>query len=316
MQPRIFGDLRHYSRLAIGFSKMLRAPMPSDPYEFLRSQLRNREQTFLDMAEKVIFTDPAHPYHAMFRIAGCGFGDLANEVNRHGLEDTLLRLRAEGVYLAHDEWKGRMPIVRAGQEIAGGTESFRNPLVSGWVDVSSSGSSGRAVTTSRSTALQVHYTLYHLLRAREFGVFHRRLVLVKEMLPDPSGFEAVFRANRIGITVDRWFSMGSGEKDWAYRGMSRLLILSANLQGAPRVYPEFLPLNDFLPAARHLARRRREGRPVAVQGNASPLVRVAAAASSTAVTSLERSSYAEARNSRPASAKCFATPAAKPFRPM
>src|SRR5258706_7627105 len=113
----MLNDLGYSPRMPKGVMQLQRAQLPADPEAFVREKLLNRERSFLDVAQRVIFRTAEHPFHRMFRLAGCEFGDLAAGVRRDGLERTLLRLRQEGVYLSHDEWKGKVPIVRSGEEI-------------------------------------------------------------------------------------------------------------------------------------------------------------------------------------------------------
>ena len=272
-------ELRYYSRMAVGIWQMMRSPLPSDPRGFLRRQFENREANFLDTVRRVIFADPSHPYAVMFRLAGCEFGDLEDSVLRYGLEPALSRLRSEGVYLAHDEWKEKIPVVRAGREIVSHTKSFSNPLVTGWIEGASSGSRGRPVVTSRSTASQIHRQLYQIIRAREFQLQERAWIHVKPILPSAAGLNSCLRGRKVGAPADRWFSVGSTFADYGhYRLATRGFVALGNMLGAHSPYPTYLPPNDFSPVAAHIARRRGEGQSSVVAGIASPLVRVASAA--------------------------------------
>ena len=60
---------------------------------------------------------------------------------------------------------------------------FRNPLVSGWIESSSSGSSGSPITTAKSTALYGYRSVYAVLRAKEFGVPERAEICLQPILP-------------------------------------------------------------------------------------------------------------------------------------
>lgn len=271
-------ELRYYARMAAGIQAMLREPVPADPERFIQHQLLNRERTFLETLDRAIFNRPQHPYSAMFRMAGCEPGDLAHEIRQRGLEATLLRLRHEGVYLAHDEWKGRTPIVRNGREIPHERGDFKNPLVTGWMDSSSSGSSGSPVTTSRSTAAQAHAWVYSMLTASEFGLRERARINVQPILPFQGGLNHALRGQRLKDPVDRWFAEGSRRSDGHYQAATRALLWFGNALGAGAPYPTYLPPGDFSPVVEHIVRRRAEGRACGVYGFASPLVRVAAAA--------------------------------------
>jgi len=264
--------------MAVGIARMLRDPVPSDADSFVRERLRNRERSFVETLSRAVFSRPDHPYSVMFRIAGCEPGDLVKQIGRDGLEATLLQLRRAGVFLTHDEWKGATPIVRSGREIPHALTDFRNPLINGWVDSSSSGSSGSPVTTARATALYTHLSAYARLRAREFGVPPRVEIHVQPILPFAGGLITALRGHRIGLPVDRWFTEGSRLADTHYRSATRALIWIGNRLGARAPYPVYLPERDFSPVAAHIARYRTAGRPCVVYGIASALVRVAAAA--------------------------------------
>src|SRR5688500_14768406 len=180
--------------MAVGIVRLLREPVPS-PEAFIRDGLRNREQRFLDTLARAVFSRPDHPYTAMFRIAGCEPGDLANQIRRDGLRPTLLQLRRAGVHLTHDEWKGATPIVRGGREIPHVPADFRNPLVTGWVASSSSGSSGSPVTTTRSIATYMHLGVYAMVRSREHGAPERAEIHVLPILPFAGGPVPALRAH-------------------------------------------------------------------------------------------------------------------------
>ena len=242
-------ELGYYSRMARGVVQVLRAPLPSDPEEFIRGRLFQRESVFLEMVRRTIFCDDGHPYYRMFQLAGCDFGDLANQCGREGMEATLLRLRQEGVYLSHDEWKGKVPIVRSGREIPASTASFRNPLVDGWLGSLSSGSTGRPVRTARSTAALVHTSVYQMLRGQEFSPDGSACWIdVKPILPAPVGLNSVLRGKRTGTPTQKWFSAGGAFLDHGhYRTLTRAMVLIGNAFGAGAPYPSYLPFNDFSP---------------------------------------------------------------------
>lgn len=103
----MIGEIMFYSRMALGIRDLIRQPVAADPTAALRLQLAHREEHFLDLARRIVFSNPQHPYHELFRIAGCSAEDLTAEVQRHGLESALQKLAAAGVYLTHDESKAR-----------------------------------------------------------------------------------------------------------------------------------------------------------------------------------------------------------------
>ena len=262
-----------------GVREVLRTPPAGDPAATVREQLQRREATFLETARRVVFAEPAHPYHEMFRLAGCGFQDLAQVVLREGLEPALEKLRAQGVYLSHDEFKGTRPIVRSGRLIEGGPARFRNPLAPGNLESRSSGSRSGGVITRRSATHRRHTEAYHGLFDREFGLAGSCQITVKPILPASDGFNGSLRGLRSGATLDRWFSHAGAEPDSRhYRWATHALVMLARFHGYRMPFPTYLPPNDFSAAAERIAWVRSQGRPCVVRAHVSPAVRTASAA--------------------------------------
>src|SRR5687768_6307766 len=153
----MFKEATIYARMPGAILAYLRAPRGADALETIRLQFEQREARFLDTLRRTVFSHSANPYQRMFQLAGCGFEDVAQTVKRHGLEASLEKFRQNGIYLAHDEFKGRQPIVRSGERIPSGGASFVNPLTGGGLIGSSSGSHGRPVRTAQSIDFMRYY---------------------------------------------------------------------------------------------------------------------------------------------------------------
>lgn len=271
-------EANYYARTAWGLYRLLRAPVP-DFEGRIRRQLENREKIFLDTLRRVVFANPGHPYHRMFRLAGCRYEDLEERVNRDGLESALEAIRREGVYLAHDEFKGKTAIVRSGQHIPADENSFLNPLVSGLVESRSSGSRSQGTLTRQSTEYRLYKEGYELLAINEFGLGERARILVKPILPSMTGLSTCLKGARFGNPIKRWFAAGGTWGDSGhYRTTTRSMVLLCRVLGARVPSPDYLPANDFSPVADWIARRRAEGVACTLDAFVSPAVRVAAAA--------------------------------------
>jgi hypothetical protein len=272
-------EIQYYSRMALGMRELIRHPALADPMGALRHQMENRERHFLDLARKIVFASPRHPYYEMFRLAGCTERDLANEVARHGLEAALAKLLDAGVYLTHDEFKGRKPVVRGGKEIPSTPAAFLNPLVRGYIETRSGGSRGPGVSARQSTDLSVYRTVYSQLEMREFALAGRALALVRPVLPSALGIQNSLSANLAGQRTHKWFAPQNRLREsWHYRAMTDALVWFGRALGVPLPLPESLPHNDFSPVARWLADEKRRGRLGLVYSYISAAVRVAAAA--------------------------------------
>jgi hypothetical protein len=269
-------EIGYYSRMAKGVWRYARAPRVADARSAVRENLERRETHFLDLARRVVFSNPANPYHAMFRIAGCGCEDLAEQVRGHGLEGALESIARAGVYLTHDEFKGKRPIVRSGEHIPMNAESFANPLVAPMFETASSGSGGAPTRTSSGMESRLYREAQDLLIRREFALVGRPEVILAPLLPSHWGLMHCLRAGRERRGVERWFAYGGRLRDaWHYRVATRALVSLGRLAGAPMPAPEYLPPNDFTPVAEYLARRRAAGEPCVMRGMVSATVRVA-----------------------------------------
>ena len=69
-------EVLRYAGMPFAVLAYLRAPRLVDPLAEVRAQWEQRETHFLDTLRRTVFSDPAHPYHRMFQLAGCEFGDL------------------------------------------------------------------------------------------------------------------------------------------------------------------------------------------------------------------------------------------------
>src|SRR5262245_51567575 len=107
------GHLRMYARFAFGLPRFLAERTTLEQARaVLAERLVHRGDNFLKVAERGIYGHAKSPYLPLLRRAGCELGDLRRMVREDGLEPALSALRAEGVYVSFEEWKGRAPIVR------------------------------------------------------------------------------------------------------------------------------------------------------------------------------------------------------------
>ncbi len=272
-------EATYYAGMARGLHAYLLTPPCSDARGVIRSHLENREALFLDKIRRVVFADPHHPYFQMFQLAGCAYQDLADAVGRDGLESTLAALHRQGVYLTHDELKGKTEIVRSGRHIPSDQQSFLNPLVDGLMESSSSGSRSAGTRTRWSTAFQVYPEAYAALRREEFRADRHAFVILRPLLPSSIGLWTALRAARAGSPAERWFAVNGGWRDSGhYRAVTLAMVAMANLMGTRVPFPRSLPPNDFTPVARWIARRRSQNVACFVGSFVSPAVRVATAA--------------------------------------
>lgn len=93
----------------------------------LRHRIAHRSDLFLQMTQETIWDYPGSPYRRLLTAAGWTPHTLADHVRQRGVEAALEALRDTGVFLTHDEFKGRKPISRDGVTIECSPKDFDNP---------------------------------------------------------------------------------------------------------------------------------------------------------------------------------------------
>ncbi len=272
-------EASYYSRMTVGWYQLARMKLEPDPPALVRRYLENRDVHFLELMRRAVFARTSSPYHTLFQWAGCSYQDLEAAVRADGLEATLESLRKAGVYLTHDEFKGKRPVERSGKTMSVDPSDFANPLVRGMLETSSSGSRSRGTVTRRSLEYQFYREAQECVFVNEFDISKRALVRLSSILPATGGLRRGLLYPRRGYPVDKWFALaGSFRHSWHYRVVTGFLILEARLLGIKVEFPTYLPHNDFSQVARHLARRKSEGADCMFSASVSSAVRVAAAA--------------------------------------
>lgn len=127
--PRIgWADLRTSARLLRALPAFLRHPVSTEEARtVVARRIERREPDFLDVAERLVYGNPASPYRPLLARAGCEYGDLARLVAADGVEGALRALLGAGVYLTVEEFKGHRPVVRGGTVVPVDTRGLCNP---------------------------------------------------------------------------------------------------------------------------------------------------------------------------------------------
>lgn len=272
-------EASYYARVAAGLARYQRSPRQDGrvAMDAVREQLLHREERFLRLARYVLDQE-GHPYRRLFDLAGCTYADLEAGVQKDGLRTTLTRLLDAGVYLTHDEFRGRTELVRGGRHIPSRASDWDNPWGRGINPHPTSGSSGRRFITDVSNQCQLYWEGREALEISAMKVRARARVLVGATLPSAWPVRRLVIWGRLGAPVDRWFAAGGDTLASPYRALTVLLVEQIQLLGGAARYPEFLPPNDFTPVAECLAAYRAQGRPAYVRTTMSMATRIADAA--------------------------------------
>jgi hypothetical protein len=207
--------LRMFGRFPFALRRFLRSTLTlEDARRIIRERMEHREQSFLRVVERSVYGSPASPYLRLLRIAGCELGDLRALVKQKGLEGTLRQLRAAGVYVTFEEFKGRKPIVRNGTAIPVKPRDFDNPFARRDFVAQSSGSTGLAQEINQNLDSLGAEAPYHLISLAAYGLLNVPLIIWTGFLPG-SGLRRVLLEAYCRQPLWRWYSP-SGWRDSKY----------------------------------------------------------------------------------------------------
>lgn len=242
------GDLVAYGRFAAGLGPFLRRPLTLEQARaVVRERLADRGGMLLRVVEKGVYGNPASPYRALLRSAGCELGDFRRLVAECGVEGTLRQLRGAGVWVSFEEFKGRRSLVRDGRELTTGPRAFDNPLGSRYYHGTTGGSTGPGTRVAFDLDHLYASTPCTMLALEANGVLGSPIGVWRTILPGLAGVSTVLRSVLRGRVAERWFSpLEAGElrasvKD---RLATELILLVGRAAGVRLPRPEPVALGD------------------------------------------------------------------------
>ncbi len=261
----------------------LRQPFePRVELEGVRRQLATRQESFLDLLDRGVFTQPHSPYLSLMREAGIESGDVEELVRAEGVEGALGRLFDAGVRVSLDELKGRRPIRRPGFERETRASDFDNPLRRSHFEGRTGGSRGAGTRLIVDLGL-VRYEAAHLyLSLQALGALDWPAARWRPVPPGVTGIkEALYRA-RIDRLPEVWFSQNRyhlRREDARAATFAACAIGGSRLWGRPLPMPKHVPLDRAAEIAKWLSRKTSSGTPALLDTNVSSAIRVCRAAS-------------------------------------
>ena len=275
-------SIKMAARYAWGLNGFLRNTLtPEACRRMIGEQLRSREESFLGIVERGIYSNPKSPYLRLLRHAGVEYGDFAALVRESGVEGSLERLYDTGVHVRLDEFKMRVPVTRPGLEFAPGPHDFDNPLLSAQYSSRTSGSRGRVTRVIMDLDLLAHDAACHYFMLEAFGVGERPFGIWREVPPVTTGMNVLLRLTKLGKRVEKWFSTSrvkTSPDSLQFAFFTWYTILASRILGMPLPAPEYTPLENAAEAARWLALKRSQGSPAFMDTQASAAVKVCIAA--------------------------------------
>jgi len=272
-------DLIGVAALVARLPGYLRHPLGVDEARaIVRQRFEHRDADFLDLVRRTIFGNPASPYAALLRSAGCEFGDLQRLVQIDGVEPALVTLYRRGVFLSVDEFKGRRPIIRGSSIISIEPRLLRNPLAGRHYWAASSGSRGtptsvpRDLRSQRDRAVNICLTL----EARGGTRWHKAVWTM-------SGLGPLLWYSVGGRPVVRWFSTvdPADRQHWRFRWRARAVRGAGRLVGIRLPRLEYVGLEAPHAIVRWMAETLRNGEVPHLWLSPSSAVRLCRAAQET-----------------------------------
>jgi len=277
--------------LARFFGQQLTIP---EAKTWLRGELANRETRFFELARRLFYAQPEGPYGKLLKHAGCELADLDSSLRRDGLEDTLVQLARQGVYLTTAEFKGKEDVVRGGLSFRVRPDDLepRRGLVGGDVTpafvTQSSGSSNRPVRSLSSLDWQMEETAAVAVFLEAHGLLAHRHAAYEPMIPGVGGIIILMMMARIGVPCERWFARPVPINNWLegayFRITAQELSLAGTRFGPGFAKPELVPAEDMVRLVRWVEENQREGKQTCIRTVASNAARVARVANQVGVS--------------------------------
>lgn len=272
--PRTRAPGRFLARVQAGFevgALIRRGLTPAGTYGAeVQARLRRRDDAFLWMVTRLIFGNPRSPYLPLLSMAGYNQQRIADLVGRVGVEETLQTLQRAGVYLTVPEFKGKIPVERRGRTFRIDEASFINPMLTGAIESTTSGSRYRPLRTVVSVEHLRAVAPYRHWIETQWGLTDRPLILLQT---PGSGLINMFLYSMVGRVPLRWISPLPGQPSG-----DRVTWLAARLgsrRGLPA--PEPLPPGGYAQLAAWV-RSVAETQGVEVRTFANPGLRLVLAA--------------------------------------
>jgi len=245
--------------------------------EEIKRLLDTRVERFLELVRTQIYERPASPYLRLLNHAGCDFSDLQTQVHRHGLEETLVRLAGEGVYLTPDEFKGKKEVVRGEQSFRVSPGDFERRASSAGLITQSSGTVNAPVPVFSSLEWRALRAMVAAIGYSANDRFSCANAVYEPLLA--SRVSHVLIRGKLGIPMDRWFVRKISAHSWledTYHYLATYLVAMMGTWFGPGIAkPEILDKEDVRPIVEWILAKRREGKKCCISTTASNAVRIA-----------------------------------------
>jgi hypothetical protein len=266
-------------RFARRLPRFLRRPVgPVEARAALERRIARRADDFLTLTRNAIYANPISPYRELLASAGCAYGDVEELVRRGTVEDALVTLRRQGVYLTVDEFKGRRPARRGAVTINVTPSGLQNPGVGAPVLARTGGSRSPGTPIAVDLDFIRDRAVDNLLALQAWG--DRDWAHATWGVPG-GAIVRILDMAAAGSPPVRWFSqMDPGDRTLhpRYRWSARITRWMSLVAGVPLPSPRHVQIDRPEPIVDWMAETLRAGRIPHLHTFASSAVRVCGAA--------------------------------------
>jgi hypothetical protein len=276
-------DVKYLAHTAWCLRNYLKKPLTvNQAMHDIKIRMANREQNFLNLANKSIYENQNSPYRKLLLWAGCDYADLQDGVRRQGLNKTLEKLRDEGVYITLDEFKSKVPISRKGLTVETSEADFNNPLSAGkGFQFTTSGSRSNGTDVMYSWDFIAGEAANELILYETHNLAKAPLAFWLPVLPCSSGIMNFLLNIKFRRPPDKWFSQLSADSEGVSRKNRRAesnILLCCRFLGFPAPRPEFVDIGCADKVARWMQATRKSKGVGVVRTYVSSAVRIVQAA--------------------------------------
>ena len=282
----VASELIAFARFLGGLPALVRRRMSvSEALAIVQERKRNRERNFLTVLERGVYANPRSPYRALLDAVGCTRADVAELLQREGLDGTLLHLRRAGVYVSFEEFKGTKPIVRGSLQIDTTPADFDNPTASRFYSTTTGGSTG--------AGRRVQLDLEHLAALLPGRIVVRHVQGITGIpaaswsdLPPGGGLKGVLLQAAAGEDATHWFSarpLRGPDMPLRFRMATYAAIATARAAGAKVTLPTYVPFEEAVTLARWARDQVARHGACTIHSSVSRIMRIAIAAKSAGI---------------------------------
>lgn len=275
-------NLKMYIRFALGLRAFLKEKITfEEAQREIKKRMEQREENFLKIIRKGIFEYKKSPYLALLKLSKYEYKDIEGLVSRYGLEETLRVLKADGVYLKIEEFKGRSPVVRKGKEFIFKERDFDNPYLAPCYEIRSGGtrSAGTRIMTDFDFLSQL--AVHRGFLEKIWNTYNIPHIILRPAFRYGSGIWNMLLFSKIGIYPIKWLSL-IDERKMPISLRSKLgvyyIIYASKLFGAKFPKPEFMDLKDISKVVELIHDLLEKHSQCAITTNVSSAVRICLAA--------------------------------------